>query len=65
MKAWDFRIRSVKLYRLDKAGVDLNRTMNITNGLLPPWISRADILQALSVHHEVSVAMIKTLWGQD
>jgi len=63
MKAWDFRVRSVKLYRLDKPGVDSNGTMNKTTGLLPPWTSGTDILQALSVHHEVSVAMIKTLWG--
>ena len=36
--------------------------MNKTTGLLPPWTSGTDILQALSVHHEVSVT-IKTLWG--
>jgi len=35
MKACDFRIHSFKLYRLHKAGVDLNRSMNKTTGLLP------------------------------
>jgi len=39
MKAWDFRIRSVKLYRLDKAGgVDLNRTIN----MLPTPVDQQD-----------------------
>ena len=37
--------------------------MNKNTALLPPWTSGTDILQALSVHHEVSVAMIKTHWG--
>ncbi|RPA91283.1 hypothetical protein L873DRAFT_1848385 [Choiromyces venosus 120613-1] len=63
MKAWEFRVRSVKLYRLDRSGIDSNGIMNNTTGLPPPWTSGTDILQALSVHHEVSVAMIKTLWG--
>jgi len=63
IKAWDFRIHSVKLYRLDKAGVDLNVTMNKTTGLLPRWTSGTDSLQALTVYHKVSVIMIKTLWG--
>jgi len=57
----DFRIRSVKLYILDKAGVNMNRTMNITNSLLPQWTSRTDILQALSIHRQVSVTIIKIL----
>jgi len=35
MKALDIRIRSVKLYRLDKPGVDLNGTMSRTTSWKP------------------------------
>jgi len=40
MKVLDFQIRSVKLYRPDKPGVDLNGTMNRTTGLKPPIYKR-------------------------
>ena len=63
MKVWDSPVRSVKLYRLDKPGVDWNGTMNKTTGLLAWWASGTDILQALSVHHEITVAMIKNALG--
>ena len=63
MKAWGFRVRSIRLYRLDKPGVNSNGLINETTGLLTPWTSETDILQALSVHHEVSVATIKIHWG--
>jgi len=51
-KTWDLRVRSVKLYRIGKPGVDLNRTMNRITGLLLSLTSRTDILQALRVYHE-------------
>jgi len=51
MKPWDFRVRSVKLYRLDKPGVDSNRTMNKATGSQLVSTRGTDILQALSIHH--------------
>ena len=52
MKPWDFRVCSVKLYRLDKPGVDSNRTMNKTTGSLLVSTRRTDILQAPSIHDQ-------------
>jgi len=55
MKGWDFRVRSVKLYRLDGPDIDSNVTINKTTGLLLPWTS--------GTFYKPSVSMIKTLRG--
>jgi len=62
MKAWDFRVRSIKLYRLVKPGVDSNKTMNQTASWLLPSTGGTDILPARGVYHEVSVTMIPKFW---
>jgi len=62
MKVRDFRVRSVKLYSLDKPGVDSNRTMDKTT-IATPVDQRDRHFTSPQCYHEVGVTMIKTLWG--